>query len=542
MAGGQGWLSSLRQDMLGMFAGWINPATGRGDPTRDKRLNARWLPGTPLTWELAYALFGWNALANAVVSALPEWAVRNGWDMTLDAKDAVQARTTVRAIRNKMDDLGHHEVALRCAIWGQLVGGGLMVIGARDGRASNEPLDIEALEDIDWIRDHPRSEVYIRSYYTDPKLKNFGEAELYEIFDRAPGMGTPMVWHESRVIRYPGPLTPQFWRIMNQGWDLSLLDRVIAKILKHDGVWDNAAGMLEDGSQGVWKIKGLYNSSLSGMREEMETRFALAEQARGLFHSLLLDADGEDFQYVHRQFSGVAEVLNASAVDTAAAAQMPVTVLMGQAPAGMNATGESDLRIWNDRVESYQGSVIVPRTEKFQSLLFRCKSGPTNGKEPAGWKTVYRPVRKPTPMESAEIAARYAQIDSAEIAAQMLTPEEAATNRHTAEGWSAATMIDLAARQKVIDSTQGVKLITAPQMTAIAGVLAQVSGKAIAPESAQQLLQLAFPQLDAGAAMRLVQPNQGLAPLALPPIGAPGEPPPQLPPAGGVPGSGQPSK
>lgn len=93
---------------------------------------------------------------------------------------------------------------------------------------------------------------------------------------------------------------------------------------------------------------------------------------------------------MHRQFSGLNGLLAQSAIRTAAAAQMPVTVLFGQSPAGLNATGE-----------------------------------------------------KATPMEEAELRAGQAQIDSAYVSANVLSADEVAVSRFASEGWSAETQIDL---------------------------------------------------------------------------------------------------
>jgi hypothetical protein len=48
---------------------------------------------------------------------------------------------------------------------------------------------------------------------------------------------------------------------------------------------------------------------------------------------------------------------------------MPVSLLFGRSPAGMNATGEGDKEIWHAQVKSYQTSVLQPLIERFVYLL-----------------------------------------------------------------------------------------------------------------------------------------------------------------------------
>ena len=112
--------------------------------------------------------------------------------------------------------------------------------------------------------------------------------------------------------------------------------------------------------------------------------------------------------YVHRQFGGIADLLAQSAIRASATAQMPATILCGQSPAGQNATGENDIRRWYGRVEQYQEDVLRSRLERIVQVVLLSKRGPTNGVEPKDWRTTFRPVRKETPMEGAELRARQA--------------------------------------------------------------------------------------------------------------------------------------
>lgn len=445
-------LDQLRQDAVAWVAGWLDPITGQGDPARDKRAGLMWGGGVPMRSETLASLFAYNDLAHVIVTALPEWGLRHGWDLALGERNAVDAQRVESEVRKQLDQLRAHEVQREGATWGQLYGGGLVLIGAADGQATDQPLDVDALERVEFLRAVERTHVRVAELHDDPAGGDFGTPRVYQVEERTPVGTTATRWHASRVLRYPGALTPERVRRHNRGWDLSVLDRVAAKLSLHDSLWDNVGAMVADGSQGVWKIKGLFNAVVSGRRDQLESRFAIADRTRSLFRSLLLDADSEDFSYVHRQFSGIAPLLAQSAIRTAAAAQMPVTVLFGQSPAGLNATGESDIRLWYDRVESYQEDVLRPRLERLVTLILRSSAGPTKGQAPEHWKVNFRPVRKATPMEEAELRARQAQIDNAYVSARVLSAEEVAVSRFTSEGWSAETQIDLKRRRAAIEA------------------------------------------------------------------------------------------
>lgn len=426
--------------------GWGNPSTGHG-VEGDKNAGVVWMGGTWMWDVLLESLFQYNDLARTIVSALPEWGLRHGFELALEAKDALEAQRVESAVRRKLRELKSHQRELRAAKWGQLYGGGLLLLGAIDGGKTSEPLNLDKLADLRWLRVVAARYVTKATVDTDPLSERLGEGVIYRVNDpRAPG--GDQLWHHTRVIVYPGVETTDETKLQKPGgWDLSVLDHVVSRLSLHDSLWDYTGSMMADGSQGVWTIQGLQAASVTGNYSALQARFRAAEQARSIFKSLLLDANGEKFEYVSRQFAGVADLLAQSAVRTAAAAQMPVTVLYGQSPAGLNATGESDIRLWYDRVEQYQEDVLHPGARRIVELILRSKSGPTAGKEPEGWELKYRPVRKATPMEEAELRARQAQIDTAYINNFVLSAVEVAVNRFTSEGWSGETQIDVEARR-----------------------------------------------------------------------------------------------
>ena len=86
------------------------------------------------------------------------------------------------------------------------------------------------------------------------------------------------------------------------------------------------------------------------------------------------------------------------------------------------------------------------------TLILRSNAGPTKGQAPEHWKVNFRPVRKATPMEEAELRARQAQIDNAYVTANVLSADEVAVSRFTSEGWSAETQIDLERRRAAIEA------------------------------------------------------------------------------------------
>jgi hypothetical protein len=72
----------------------------------------------------------------------------------------------------------------------------------------------------------------------------------------------------------------------------------------------------------------------------------------------------DDFVTHQYTFSGIADVYDKFMLDVSGAAEIPVTKLFGRSPAGMNATGESDLQNYYDMIEEKQESVMRPILDK----------------------------------------------------------------------------------------------------------------------------------------------------------------------------------
>ena len=73
----------------------------------------------------------------------------------------------------------------------------------------------------------------------------------------------------------------------------------------------------------------------------------------------IIDSE-ESLERFEATLTGVPDTLDRLTSRLAAAAGIPATVLLGEAPAGLNATGDSDVRNYYDRLQADRTSKIVP--------------------------------------------------------------------------------------------------------------------------------------------------------------------------------------
>lgn len=141
---------------------------------------------------------------------------------------------------------------------------------------------------------------------------------------------------------------------------------------------------------------------------EQQRRFWNVVQAQSAVKSnfgiLLVNKDDEitNTQYT---FTGLQEVYDSMCLDLAGASRIPVTKLFGRSPAGMNATGESDLQNYYDYVDTLRESKLKPIIYKLLPVIAMSAWGAI----PDDIDIAFPPLWTPTAKEVAEIAKAKAE-------------------------------------------------------------------------------------------------------------------------------------
>ena len=417
---------------------WYNSYTGLGT-SRDKLFQGSYAYDGRISDPELSALFHGNDIAARIVEVRPKEMFRRGYDLLCDDDKDLAMELDKERIRLKLN-----ERVREGRVWGRLFGGCLMIMGIKDGRAPDKPLNEDNLKEIMYLTLIDRRFVFVYKYYSDPTQPKYGEPEIYEI---APSLGgEPSLIHESRVVRFDGAPTDVLERRRLAGWTYSVLQRCYDSMRSFDTAFQATANLLTDASQGVWKIKGLFDMIASNELENMQTRMALNDMTRSSARSIVVDADDEDFDRKPTPLSGIPETIDRFMMRLAAAAEMPVTILLGRSPAGENATGESDFRWFYDRVAEEQQNDLGPQLLGIYRLLAICK-----GKKDANIRISFRPLWQPSDKEQAQIELAIGQRDDLYIANGTLLPEEVALARFGDNGhFNTSTPIDVESRQRAL--------------------------------------------------------------------------------------------
>jgi len=407
--------------------GWENPITGVGG-VGDKLTSFMHIGGDDLQWtpwRLA-ELYETDDIAARIVDAVVDEAMRLGFGVEIPSDATVERE----AIQDWQDEFDISAKFTTAAKWARLMGGSLLFIGCDDGDQS-APLQLGA--NLHLVQPYGRDEVTPARWYRDPLKPNFGKVSHYRIQPmQSSSQSLPLV-HESRCIPFYGAQTTRYKSIQNQSWGSSVLIRAMKSISQFHGSFASALAILADSNQNVYKIKDFAAIIKSGNEAALKKRLDMVEKFRSVTRAIVMDAQDEDFvRSTVSLNSGLSDLLQQFALRIAAAARMPVTVLLGQSPAGLSATGESDRAIWQAQAETERVNVGSKLTRLFK-IAFNAANGPTCGVEPAIWKVTWPALWIPTGKEAAEIEASKAATYRQYFDMGVLTAKDIATAEFAGE-------------------------------------------------------------------------------------------------------------
>lgn len=431
-------LAGMTSEKLGEFSarldGWTNNLTGFGT-ARDKTTYGRFCGRQPLDLETISDLYHHNDMAARMVDVVPQEMFREGFKVTVDDPKLTEA------LNDKLEELDARVAFMDARTWGRCYGGSAIIIGADDSRSADRELDPSRAKDIGWLHVVDRRYLQVNSHYRTEGHPKFGKPETYMVTAGSGFTASTKIVHESRLILFGGEKTGEQEKQMNGGWDYSVLQRPHDILRQFDSGWTAVENLLVDGHQTIYKMSGLADAIAAGQKDYLQQRAQLADMARSVVKAMVIDAGNpgaqeasEEFLRHSVSFSDIPATLDKFMLRLAASVRMPVTLLMGQSPAGMNATGESDFRWFYDRIRSDQNNDAAPKIKRLCNIWTQTKAGQAFVRgEPLPLNVAFPSLWTETPLAQAQTRLALAQADAAYAAAGVYLPEEIALARSPAE-------------------------------------------------------------------------------------------------------------
>ena len=294
--------------------------------------------------------------------------------------------------------------------WGRLYGGaaGLILIKGQESML-DQPLDLETIMPGTFsglmILDRWSGVVPDMGLVTDMSDPDFNLPEYYTI-NNAEGHTVARV-HHSRIVRFTGRKLPYLEEIAELYWGESEVEALYKDVVAHDNVSANMAALTFRANINTMEVQNLEQLFSLGSVEQQK-RFWNVMQAQSVMMSNFgyqLVNKGDQMKNTQYTFTGLQEVYESMCLNLCGASHYPMTKLFGRSPAGMNATGESDLQNYYDYVNSQREAKLRPVLERLLPIMAVSAWGVV----PDNLQIDFPPLWTPTAKEAAEIAKSKAE-------------------------------------------------------------------------------------------------------------------------------------
>lgn len=451
--------------------GWENAYTKLGNATRDKRLASCVAPAKIFTTRIELDdLFHGNDLANRLCR-LPAMEMTRQWvDFNMDQGDAEGNQDIALELDQQCDTLKAKSKTAEAITWARLHGGAIIVMGCDDGLGMDQPLDLMRLKAVRYLTVYDRHELRIVARNLDPALDNYGEPAMYELV--APiqmvnlvpidGLGAPKMpqntygqrIHASRCLQFDGALTSRNRKLtVNNGWADSIFVRLFDLIRGYDNTWSSAEQLMQDFSQAVIKIKGLAEMMATHGEDKVQQRMEIMETSRSILRAIMLDGEFEDFERKPTPMTGLPELLDRWLYRVSAGAEIPLSLLFGESPGGLQGGGKTDMEFFYNFIKAKQENELHPQLEKLFNAMLSAKEGPTKGKVPEQWSFSFCPLWQMSDTETTTLRKTQAETDAIYLANGVISAAEVAASRFGGDEYSTETQLDSEPRQTLADAS-----------------------------------------------------------------------------------------
>jgi len=371
--------------------GLANVFTGQGVPGVDRGTGSYWTPPRYDARQIANA-YATSPLLRKAVDAPSADMTRNWREWQADGEDG----ETIKRLEAELSVRSKVEKAHRLA---QVFGGALLVMVTNNDLSEPLPdgIGLGALRNLIVL---DRRQIEVGDPNRDVTSPEFGLPERYTTTD-----GSRTVIHASRCIRFDGPADPNATDWNKRLWGMSRVQVLLEAVDDFTRAKGNLVSLTDEALQDMIAVPKLMARLIDdkNFEQHMAKRLTAWKLGKTTNRVGLMDAE-EVWHQKQAQFGGLPQVVHLFAEMLAAAADIPVTRLLGQSPGGLNSTGESDSRNYYDALKGTQQNVLRPALEKLDAALI-----PAAGVNPDAVSWDWRPLWTPTEAEESERGKRDAE-------------------------------------------------------------------------------------------------------------------------------------
>ena len=291
-------------------------------------------------------------------------------DMTRDGI-IIRGTDQIDELQRVLTDTGVWNALTEAIQWGRLYGGALAVLMI-EGQDLATPLRLETVTkgSFKGLTVLDRWRVTVEGVNTLASGAMAGLPEFYTLNSTGERV------HHSRVLRFIGNKMPYWEALKLQGWGASVIERMDDRIISFDSVTMGAANLVFRAYLRTVRVDRLREVLAAGNKaeENLLKMFKLMQVLQTNEGITLLDKNDE-FETHAYAFGGLSDVMLQFGQQLAGASGIPLVRLFGQSPAGLNATGDADIRNYYDNINSQQEARLRSPMERLLQVVHRSLTG-----------------------------------------------------------------------------------------------------------------------------------------------------------------------
>lgn len=331
--------------------GYNNFQAKIGPETQNIQTGGTYVPGY-ITRNRTMLEFAYRSsfLVGAGVDAIADDMTRKGINISSRLKPTQKGK-----VENFWDNAAIWDGLNDTLKWSRLYGGAILVV-LIDGQDISTELNLETVD-----KGQFKGVMCLDRWQLDPTYDDlvieygphFGKPKFYRVIA---GNNKAQGWeiHYSRVIRMEGDKLPYQQALTENGWGMSVVERIFERIQGFDTASAGTTQLIHKAHLRTYSIKGLRQILATGgdLEKGLMRHLDMIREFQTIEGMTLMDSDDE-FATHSYSFSGIADVILRFAEQVSGATGIPLVRLFGQSPSGFS-TGDGDLENYYSRINSLQ--------------------------------------------------------------------------------------------------------------------------------------------------------------------------------------------
>ena len=235
----------------------------------------------------------------------------------------------------------------------------------------SKPIDLKAVDqgDLKFLNVVTINQLSNPEYDNDPFSPGYDKPKFYQVNGIKTHISRLIIFDGDPLFNYTSQRVMQAYRVNPQGFGESVLAALWDSIIRCVGTQQAAYQLIQKASITLVKNENLL--TLEGTKKGEEAIAALEDMARmiSIYRAAILKGKGVELQETGASFGSVPELLMSFIQILSAASDIPASRFIGQAPGGLNATGDGDLENYYNSIASYQETHLDPKFEKLFNVL-----------------------------------------------------------------------------------------------------------------------------------------------------------------------------